>query len=230
MTLPTSHDGLLADVRNTWESRGWDPAVLDTFRMGPEDDTQDDAKDDADDSGNGDQGTDDGDLDRRIAEARDQAAKQRLALKPWKDISKEFGVTPETAREMLANARKAVDDQPDLEQIRRDAERQATEQANRRVIRSELKVLARDIFADPDDAPLYVDLSKYEVDDEGDLVDRDQVLADLKRVTKDKPHLAKTPARPRPDASQGVRDTTKSGRDLGLAEAHKRFGTPAGTQ
>lgn len=82
---------------------------------------------------------------------------------------------------------------------------QRFETVQRRAVRSEVKALAADEFADPEDAHAFLDLGAY-VDDEGD-IDAAAIQKDLKDLLKRKPHLAKPadagPRRPAPDRSQG---------------------------
>jgi hypothetical protein len=89
----------------------------------------------------------------------------------------------------------------DAAKIKRDAEQVANERANGRIVKAEVRALAADLFADPADAHLYLDLSQYDVDDDGE-VDAKAITADLKALLKAKPHLTKT-GRPKPDPSQG---------------------------
>lgn len=156
-------------------------------------------------------------LDARIRDARGEAVKSRREYKPWKELGKELGMTPEQIRDAVKKAGKPPkkdgdgdggDNKPevDADDIARKARADADAVANRRVVRAEVKVLARDIFADPDDAPLYLDLDDFEVDDDGDLVDKDELVAALKKVITDKPHLAKKPAAGKKDKAQGERD------------------------
>lgn len=229
--VPVHPGGLLERFHAGWHARGWDPAGLVRFRMGPDDDALDDLSDDevealesltdddvkalralaADDLAK----LTTGGEDPRLKQAREESISRRKELKPFKELLRKHGV--KTAEELEAKLAakpskkkddkdEPDDDEPDADEIRRAADREATAKANRRIVRAEVKVLARDIFADPDDAPLYVDLDDYEVDDDGDLVDSDEITAALKAVVKGKPHLAKRPAGPQKDKSQGRRD------------------------
>lgn len=99
---------------------------------------------------------------------------------------------------------KDSEEQVDVEQIKRDATRDATEKANARIVSSEVRALAAELFEDPSDAPLYLDLSKYDVDDDGN-VDAAEIKADLKKLIESKKHLAKKAGRPKPDKTQGAK-------------------------
>jgi hypothetical protein len=86
-------------------------------------------------------------------------------------------------------------DTPDPEAIRREAAREATTKANARILRSEIKAAAAGKLADPTDAALYLDLDKFEVDENGD-VDAEEISDAIEELLTRKPHLAAT-ARPR---------------------------------
>ncbi|MFI6813762.1 hypothetical protein ACIBG7_15180 [Nonomuraea sp. NPDC050328] len=82
---------------------------------------------------------------------------------------------------------------------------QRAQAATARAVKAEVKALASDAFADPTDADLLGDLSKYATDDGN--VDTVQIKADLDELLERKPHLRKQagPRTPRPDPSQGSR-------------------------
>lgn len=86
-------------------------------------------------------------------------------------------------------------DTPDPDAIRREAAREATTKANARILKSEIKAVAAGKFADPADALAFLDLGKFEVDDNGD-VDPDEISDAIEDLLTRKPHLAAT-ARPR---------------------------------
>lgn len=183
--------------------------------------------------------------ERRVREVSRESAKRRRELKPWKDLAKEFGMTVDEVREHLESTIDADDDRRsrgDRDRQRRDpdrdrddrrrrdrdrAERRRIEgEANARIIKAEVKALAADLFEDPQDAPLYLKLDEYDVDDDGE-VDTDMILDDLKAVLDEKPHLAKRSERrrPKPDRGQGNRRTEKDkGVDAGRDRFEKRHG------
>lgn len=177
-----------------------------TATTGTDDEVREQAGDELD-GGAGD-GTDDesgdgelGDKGRKALEAeRERARRARQQLAPWQQIAREFGLTPEQARDALRKAQGAGDE---VEQARRSAALEATSKANARIVRAEVRAIAAESFADPGDAALYLNLESYEVDDEGE-VDGDAIRADLAEVLKRKPHLGKSGA-PKPDRSQGAR-------------------------
>lgn len=169
---------------------------------------------------------------QKTAQARKESADRRRELRPWRDLAREFG-TPDEIRERLAGQTQAAETAAvDEDKIRRDATRAAAEKANTRIVRAEVRALAAGLFADPADAPLFVDLTAYDVDDDG-AVDEDRITDDLRAVLERKPHLAKAteqklrePRTPRRDPSQGSgRTPAPVGAEKGLAEAARRFGT-----
>lgn len=206
----------------------------------PEDAPDDEGKpaDPGDDDAGGEDsdGTDDGTdpavtaAEEKAATARRESAQRRRELKPWKDLAREFNLTPDQVRERLSG-KAAETAEVDAEAIRREATRDASAVANKRIVRAEVKALAADLFADPGDAPLFVDLAKYEVDDDG-AVDEDEIRDDLRAVLVRKPHLgavtvrkAPEPRTPKPDPSQGSgRGPAPTGAERGIAEAERRYG------
>lgn len=98
----------------------------------------------------------------------------------------------------------------ETERVRRDAEIAATTKANGRIVRAEIRALAAGRFADPADAVVFLDVSRFDVDDDGE-VDRDEIAAAIDELLARKPHLGKTDTAaqsgaraPRPDRSQGA--------------------------
>lgn len=200
-----------------------------------------DEPDDADDDATGGDDSDGNEPDpneQRYQKARQEAAERRRELRPWRGIAKDYGLTPEQVRERL-DGKGPQGDEPkvDADAIRREADRSAAEKANQRIVRAEVRAAAADLFADPSDAPLFVDLSKFDVDEDGS-VDEDEIRDDLKAVLEKKPHLAKRAGRlgdapeaasktPRPDPSQGARGgaqqtSLRAAQERRAAELEKR--------
>ncbi|MCW2900305.1 MAG: hypothetical protein JWO67_2570 [Streptosporangiaceae bacterium] len=131
------------------------------------------------------------------------------------------------AEKELAKFRKADEDRvlagkSELEQAqaRQAAAEEKAVAASNRAVKAEMKAAAGD-WADPSDAPRYLDdLSKY-VTADGD-VDSEAIAKDLAEVLKNKPHLGKgaTP-RPglKPDPSQGARGEPATGKPTSLGQA-----------
>lgn len=163
------------------------------------------APDDQDDDGDGGQGDDDGgdagdgkggagddDLGdagkRALSEerrARRDAERARKAAESERD---------ELRAKLEANGSGKKDgdgagDQPDAEQIRRDADKAATQRANERILRSEIRAAAAGKLADPADALAHLDLSKFEVGDDG-TVDEQDIADAIGDLLKKKPYLS----------------------------------------
>jgi hypothetical protein len=159
-------------------------------------------------------------------QATREAAKFRRELKPWKDLSRELGVTPEQVREALTKAKQSDDgsDAPDVDEIRRQAALEARQQSDARLIRAEVRALAAETFAKPTDALFNLSLDEYEVDDDGELVDVQRVRADLARVLKENPHYAKSGKAPKADRSQGTKgDPPKADPGPGAARLRQAY-------
>jgi hypothetical protein len=86
-----------------------------------------------------------------------------------------------------------------------EAAKQRVQAVQQRAVRAEVRALAADQFADPDDAHAFLNLDAF-VGDDGD-IDTDGIRNELGELLKRKPHLAKpsdnSPRPPRPDRSQG---------------------------
>lgn len=128
----------------------------------------------------------------QLKKARNEAAKYRQQYR--------------TAEPELAAARKLLAENQTAEQQAEAAAKAAEARVaavTQRAVRSEVRALAADGFADPDDAAAFLDLASY-IDDEGD-IDTQQIRADLADLLTRKPHLGKPEVRrqPRPDPSQG---------------------------
>lgn len=126
-----------------------------------------------------------------------RADKEKLSHRPTltdeqKQKLSEFDKLQEASKSELEKAQDAV---------KREAER-ATSLLNR-AVKSEVKALAQG-FADPGDAAIFLDLSKYATGD-GD-VDSDSIKADLADLLQRKPHLGKQPEtrKPQPNPAQGA--------------------------
>lgn len=72
---------------------------------------------------------------------------------------------------------------------RRKAESEALAKANARIVRSEVKAAAAGKLADPKDAYRFLELDKFEVDDDGN-VDEDEIAEAIEDLIKNKPYLA----------------------------------------
>jgi hypothetical protein len=76
-----------------------------------------------------------------------------------------------------------------LDAARREAAAEATGKANLKILRANLLAVAATQLVDPKDAHLYIDLTNFEVDDDGN-ADTDALKAAVADLIKTKPHLA----------------------------------------
>jgi hypothetical protein len=124
------------------------------------------------------------------------------------------------AEAKLAAAAKPKDGDDDVDAIRKEADRAATARANERIVRSEVKAAATGKLADPADAFRFLDLSKFEVDDDGN-VDEDELAEAIAELVKSKPYLGVTQGdgkRFKGTADGGVRGKPAAGKQQ-LTEA-----------
>lgn len=176
----------------------------------------DPADDPADDDKLGDAGQ------RALQAERDRRKAVSDQFRPWRELARDLGLTPEQARAALAAAAKGAgtgkagqdgqqaDEPVDVDAIKREARAEVAREANGRLVRAEVKALAAETFADAADAHLYLDLAAIDVDDDGE-VDVEDVKRQLAAVLAAKPHLAKPGRRgPKADKSQGARGAAKS--------------------
>lgn len=140
---------------------------------------------DSGDSGAGDgQGGDDlGDKGRAALAAERKA--RREAEKARKAAEKELADfrAQQSASAEQDEAKKAAD------QARRDAEQAALAKANARILAAEVRAAAAGKLADPSDAARYLDMSEFEVGDDG-AVDSDAISGAISDLIKRKPYLA----------------------------------------
>ncbi|MER7963600.1 hypothetical protein [Streptomyces ardesiacus] len=89
----------------------------------------------------------------------------------------------------LAERDKPADGDTDPEALVRQAEATALARVNERLVKAEVKAAAAGKLADPADAHRFLDLSQFEVDDDGN-VDADEVADAIDDLLKSKPYLA----------------------------------------
>ncbi|MFJ9662823.1 hypothetical protein ACIRPR_33350 [Streptomyces griseoflavus] len=90
----------------------------------------------------------------------------------------------------LAERDKPADgDQPDPDALVRQAEATALARVNERLVKAEVKAAAAGKLADPADAHRFLDLTQFEVDDDGN-VDAEEVADAIDDLLKSKPYLA----------------------------------------
>lgn len=152
-----------------------------------------------DDDGDGEDGEDG--LTKALDAERKRAERNRKALTPWRELSREFGMKPDEIREALRGRTSGGNDgqgepksdakqEVNVEEIKRQAIREANARVNEKLVRSAVTVQAAELLRDPSDAARYIDISDYEVDDDGN-VDARQIQDDLKALLRDKPYLGK---------------------------------------
>ena len=136
-----------------------------------------------------------------------------------------------TAKEHKSKAAKLdaieVEQQTDAEKAAQRAESAEKQVAvlRRRAVDAEIRAAASG-WADPTDAPRYLDDRDRYVNTDGE-IDTATIAADLAAVLLARPHLARTgeqssPRRPAPDPSQGARQSGPAGYDSQIADAEKR--------
>jgi hypothetical protein len=144
---------------------------------GQGDGTGDGIRDDdqGDDAGSG-QG------DRPLGPKGEQAlARMKAKLKTERERRK-------AAEDRLQSGTKK-DDEPDAEEVRRQAEQAATAKANQRLLKAEVRAAAKGKLADPKDAFLHLDLDQFEVGEDGE-IDADDIEDAIDDLIKNKPYLA----------------------------------------
>jgi hypothetical protein len=123
---------------------------------------------------------------------KEQRNAARAEARGFRQLANEFGVkTAEELKKLISGKGKPADtpDQPDADQIRREALATATKSANERILRAEVKAAAAGKLADPADAFRFLDLSTVDVDDDG-TVDADQIAEAIADLIEKKPYLA----------------------------------------
>lgn len=147
-------------------------------------------------------------LTRAIDRERGLTKQARDGLRPWLALAKELGVkNPDEIRSRLKAL--TVEQQDHAAAV--DAARgEVLSKANARIVRAEIKALAKD-FADPADAVLNLRVEDYDVDDDGN-VDEKSIKRDLADLLKRKPHLAAVSRKV--DFEGGARRTAKGPGDM----------------
>ncbi|GHJ01609.1 hypothetical protein TPA0906_34740 [Streptomyces olivaceus] len=171
----------------------WSPLL---YADGDTSDDQDDGSDGGDGDGQGDDaGSTDDAADDGQGDADPEGADQlgdpgKKALDSMKGKLKAEREKRRALESQLAERDKPADgDQPDRDALVREAEAKALGRANERIVRAEVKAAAAGKLADPGDAYRFLDLSQFEVDDDGN-VDADEVADAIEDLIKSKPYLA----------------------------------------
>jgi hypothetical protein len=160
--------------------------------LGASDDEGDGAAGGSDD---GSDGNDGGDADEG-GDGGDQSGEDQLgdAGKKALDAMKakwraERDARREAERRLTEVSKPDGDGEPDADTIRSQARAEAIAEANERIVRSEVKAAAAGKLNDPSDALRLLDLSQFEVDDDGN-VDEDDIAEAIEDLIKKKPYLA----------------------------------------
>lgn len=153
-----------------------------------------------------------GDAGKKALDAmKTERNEARRALKPVTALMRELGVkTVEELRAKLAGPAAAAAATPapaaapagkdvtgdvekttpvDADKIRREAQVEAQKKADQRVIRSEVKLAAAKKLQDPADALVHLDLTQFDLDDDGN-VDAEELADAIDELIKKKPYLA----------------------------------------
>lgn len=133
---------------------------------------------------------DDGNVDADPEGADQLGDPGKKALASMKDRLKAEREKRRGLEAQLAELSKPAEgSQPDQDALLRQAEQTAAARFNERIVRAEVKAAAAGKLADPADAYKFLDLSHFEVDDDGN-VDADEVAEAIDDLLKSKPYLA----------------------------------------
>lgn len=131
---------------------------------------------------------DDGDADPEGADQLGDPGKK--ALDTMKGKLKAERERRRALEAQLAERDKPADsDRPDPDALVRQAEATALARVNERLVKAEVRAAAAGKLADPADAHRFLDLTQFEVDDDGN-VDADEVADAIDDLLKSKPYLA----------------------------------------
>ena len=190
----TSSEGLKEDENKTLEEAGED------------NETSEEAGEETADSEESD------DKDPEGADALMEKARKALrAMKQERNAERAKARDLQKQLDELRAEFEAKDKTPDeqaLDKARAEARAEAITKANQRVLRSEIKSLATGQFRDPSDALAFLDLSEFEVSDNGD-VDVDDINEALQDLLERKPHLAAQGGASSFDSARGKRHVKK---------------------
>lgn len=154
-------------------------------------------------NGNDNAGDDDGDEDYPDgADKLGDAGKKALdTMKAKLKAERQKRIAAEGRVHELENG----DDDEDAK-TRRQAESDALAKANARIVKAEVRAAAAGKLADPADALNFIDLTEFEVGEDGD-VDQDDIAEAIDDLLRRKPYLAAQGGTksPKPDRSQGAK-------------------------
>jgi hypothetical protein len=137
---------------------------------------------------------DDDEEDPEGADQLGDAGKKALdAMKAKMRAERDKRKAAEAERDTLRNGAKK-EGEPSADEIRREAEQAAAAKANARIVRSEIRAAAAGKLADPKDALTFLDLTKFEVDENGE-VDSEEIADAIDELLRNKPYLAAATAK-----------------------------------
>ncbi|MER7874837.1 hypothetical protein ABTY63_14940 [Streptomyces solisilvae] len=183
---------------------------------------QDEGGDDAEGGSDDRQNDAEGDEDEGEPDGADQLGdKGKRALAAMKGKWKSERDKRQALEQQLATKGKDDGDEDATDK----AVQAATAAANGRILRAEIKAAAKGRLADPKDALTFLDLSKFEVDEDGS-VDEDEIAEAIGDLLTKKPYLAAQGGK----RFQGTGDggaARKAGRPKQLTRADLKNMTPA---
>lgn len=136
----------------------------------------------------------------------DKGKKALDAMKAARNQARREAAEAKAELERLKAEVEGRKEQFEAEQRAREIEAQALAKANERILRAEVRALAAGKLADPNDALLYIDLTEFEVGDDGS-VDQSAIAEAIAGLIAQKPYLAaQGGARFNGSADQGVRN------------------------
>lgn len=138
-------------------------------------------------------------VEESTAEVRDPAA-----------LLKAYEAEKAKRRELAQKLRDTEANKPDPDPVDTDAIRaQAVQEANakvaERIIRTEVKAAAKGLIADPNDALAFIDLSQFDVSEDGS-VDETDITDAINGLLEKKPYLAAQAKRFQDSADGGSRN------------------------
>lgn len=138
------------------------------------------------------------------------------------DLVAALDATDPALQDPTANDQLEAGREVDTERIQREADARAVAKANDRILRAEVRAAATGKLSDPSDALTFIDMTQFDVDDDGE-VDQEEIAQAITDLITKKPYLAAQggPKTPKPDPSQG-----EGGR--GAATAADRFAQQVG--
>ena len=156
----------------------------DTDDGGEGGDDTDDQDDDTGDGGDDQDGDDDADPEG-ADQLGDPGKKALASMKEKLRKERERRKAAESERDKIKGSGTNADDP---EQIRSEADKAATTKANARIVRSEVRAAAAGRLINPRDALQFLDLTQFEVDEDGQ-VDEDDIADAIEDLLKERPYL-----------------------------------------